>query len=186
MLKKNGFKAKVPLNFTRIIEDYVSRDYKFLVIDAINVSSDEKSLDPILYRFKSDKLYYPLKITSPIKSETRINLFILSKGVVKREDLRRFGFWATGYSDYIYLSKSESKEVNPQISEILDGAYFVNARYIGNTEKLSQDFEIKEVYTPTLSDLLAKFLRETLILQCLAAFSALGNANGFELILFSV
>lgn len=182
-----GYETGIPQSFSELIDNYVTRGHNHLAIDIINVTSDERTLDPILYRFKTDKLYYPLKITAPIESETRINLFILSKGIVEQEELRRFGFWgAKGYGDYIHLSKSELKEVNPQISEILDEAYFTNARYIGNTEKLNQDFEIKEIYTPTFSDFLIKFLEKTMVFQCFAAFSALGSADGFGLIFFSV
>jgi len=129
-----GYETGIPQSFSELIDNYVTRGHNYLAIDIINVTSDERTLDPILYRFKTDKLYYPLKITAPIESETRINLFILSKGIVEQEELKRFSFWgAKGYDDYIHLSKSELKEVNPQISEILDEAYFTNARYIGNT-----------------------------------------------------
>jgi len=179
--KMNASNVKIPASFTQIIGDYTSRGYNYFVIDLINVTTEQRTVDPTLYRFESDKLYYPLKITSSIKSDTRINLFLLANGIVMQEDLKRVRMWEIrNPSVYTFLSKSQLAEVNSQIAEILDGAYVVNAYYVGNTAHLVDDLEAYKLHIPGIHEHLAKLLEGTTIYLCLSAFSAL-NMGRFTL-----
>jgi len=79
-LAKNGITDKVSLQeFKDIIEDYISRGFFWFVLDLIDVSSRENSVEPILYRFETDFLYYPLRISSLFSGNTSITLFLLTQ-----------------------------------------------------------------------------------------------------------
>lgn len=176
-VRQKGYDREVPVEFNQIIGDYVGRGYDYLAIDVINATSEERSVDPILYRFKSDKIYYPLEITAPINSVTEINLFIFSPGIVEEKSLKDYGFRGeVGYEDYIYLSRSELREVSPQL-KIMDGAYFVHAKYSGNTQELTRDLEIEEVYVPTPLDSLADYLEDTVVFLSIKGAYSLGDGD---------
>ncbi|MEA2090509.1 MAG: DUF2330 domain-containing protein [Thermoproteota archaeon] len=67
-LEMNNVTEPVSLGgFEPAVEDYMSRGFRYYVLDLITVGPDERSVDPILYRFDSTFLYYPLIITSPVE-----------------------------------------------------------------------------------------------------------------------
>ncbi len=57
---------------------YIQEGIQFFVFDLIELSVDQKSVEPIVYQFQSDTLYYPLKISSIIPGYTQISLFLLT------------------------------------------------------------------------------------------------------------
>lgn len=176
-VEEKGYDREMLNEFNRIIGDYVGRGYDYLAIDMINATGEERSVDPILYRFESDRIYYPLEITAPVDSVTEINLFIFSPGIVEEKSLKDYGFREeVGYEDYIYLSRFELREVNPQL-QIMDGAYFVHAKYSGNTQELTRDLEIKEVYTPTPMDSLARYVEDTVVFLVVKGANSLGEGD---------
>jgi len=86
-LEDSGVEYEVSLgSFESVIEDYMDRGFRYYVLDLITVSPEEKSVDPILYKFNSDFLYYPLVITSPVGGDTEITLFILTEDKIELAD----------------------------------------------------------------------------------------------------
>jgi hypothetical protein len=78
-LKSNEISQEISLQeFELIIEDYMARGFRFFVLDLIEISPDKNSVEPILYRFETSFLYYPLKISSPIPGDTKITLFLIT------------------------------------------------------------------------------------------------------------
>ena len=61
-----------------LVGDYIARDIDYFVFDLIEVTSEPKSIEPIVYRFDSDSLYFPLKISTLAEGWTDINLFLLT------------------------------------------------------------------------------------------------------------
>jgi hypothetical protein len=61
-----------------LVGDYIARDIHYFVFDLIEVTSEPKSIEPIVYRFDSDFLYFPLKISTLAEGWTDINLFLLT------------------------------------------------------------------------------------------------------------
>ncbi len=61
-----------------LVEDYIAEGINFFVFDLIEISSTEKSVEPIVYRFKTDFLYYPIRISSINSGLTGISLFLLT------------------------------------------------------------------------------------------------------------
>lgn len=78
-LKSNEISQEISLQeFELVIEDYMARGFRFFVLDLIEISPDKNSVEPILYRFETSFLYYPLKISSPIPGDTKITLFLIT------------------------------------------------------------------------------------------------------------
>jgi hypothetical protein len=61
-----------------IVADYVARGIDFFVLDVVEVPKDKHFVDPVVYRFESKALYYPLKTSNSFGGKGTIELFIVS------------------------------------------------------------------------------------------------------------
>jgi len=65
-----------------IVSDYIGRGFHWFVFDYIDVSTDSQMTTPIVYRFKSKTLYFPLKTSNIFKGiEDESNDWIVKKGI---------------------------------------------------------------------------------------------------------
>ncbi len=78
-LEKQGVeKAKVSPAFRKLVETYLNDGFKWFVFDIVELSAEVKTLTPIQYRFKTDQLFYPLRITRLAQGRTRIELVVMT------------------------------------------------------------------------------------------------------------
>ena len=61
-----------------IVTDYVARGIDYFVLDYVEVPTEKHFIDPVIYRFKSKDLYYPLKTSNSFGGEGAIELFIIA------------------------------------------------------------------------------------------------------------
>ena len=61
-----------------IVADYVARKIDFFVLDVVEVQAAEHFVDPVVYRFASNALYYPLKTSNSFGGKGEIELFIVA------------------------------------------------------------------------------------------------------------
>lgn len=61
-----------------VASDYVQRDFKHFVFDLVEVKPEIHFTEPIVYRFKSKELFYPLKTSNTFGGEGGIDLIIIS------------------------------------------------------------------------------------------------------------
>ena len=84
-LKSLGFDREIISdNHKVLIESYITQGFTWFVFDVVTISKEKKTLEPIQYRFKTDKLFYPLKITSLGSGNTTIELLILTPRMLSR------------------------------------------------------------------------------------------------------
>ncbi len=110
-----------PMSFPeaeKIAESYIQRNINYFVLDVIELTNEVKSPEPLMYRFNSTSVYYPMEITSLVGGESHILLFILTPHVVvkapydKKEDTF-FSERITTWQDEKYISvKSPNSPVN--------------------------------------------------------------------------
>jgi hypothetical protein len=154
-MEDSGVNDAVSLgNFESAVEDYMHRGFSYYVLDLITVSSEERSVDPILYKFNSDFLYYPLVITSPIGGDTEITLFILTE---EKIDGDNFPFQKAQYRvtegerkpiEFV-LSKGDLSKIDLRIGEIFEyKAWLTVLKFDGEVSSLNKDLMISE-YLPT-------------------------------------
>ena len=147
----SGVNKEISLgNFESVIENYMRRGFRYYVLDLITISPEERSVNPILYRFDSSFLYYPLLITSPVIGNTEIALFLITEGKVEKD------YWPMQKALYrvsggtwqpieFLLSKGDLSKIDLRISEILpDGARLTALRYEGKLDLLTRDLMISE------------------------------------------
>ena len=61
-----------------IVADYVARGIDFFVLDFVEVPTDTRLVEPLLFRFASTDLYYPLKTSNSFGGAGSIELFIIA------------------------------------------------------------------------------------------------------------
>ena len=151
-LENNGVTQQVSLqSFEAVIEDYMARGFRFFVLDLIDVSSVENSVEPILYKFETSFLYYPLEISAPIPGGTIITLFLLTNSEV--EDNLYSSYQPLKLGHYISLTKWEAIKfsltngelsiIDLRLGELFeDKAWLTVLKYDGKTSGLTKDLMI--------------------------------------------
>jgi len=137
-------------NFESVVEDYMGRGFRHYVLDIIAFSPKERSIDPILYRFDSSTLYYPLLITSPVGGDGEITLFTLTEekltGNYQPFSLAYYRVNG-GESQPIQfvLSKGDLSQIDLRISELFaEKAWLSVVKYDGNLSYLNKDLMLSE------------------------------------------
>jgi len=107
-------------------------------------------VDPILYKFNSSFQYYPLVITSPVPGETRITLFILTRGRVNKDyypmqkTFYRLSGGVVRPIEFV-LSKGELSRIDLRIGELfVDMAWLTVLKYDGRLSWITRDLMIAE------------------------------------------
>ena len=134
--------------FQSAVEDYVSRGFRYYALDLVTLQAEERSMDPIVYRFNCSTLYYPLLITSPVGGDGKITLFLLTEN--KLENVRypmNLAYYQTSQTIWrpvqFMLSTGELSKVDLRLSELLpDGAWLTVLTYQGNLGSLTKDVMI--------------------------------------------
>ena len=159
-LENSGVEYEVSLgSFESVIEDYMDRGFRYYVLDLITVSSEEKSADPILYKFSSDFLYYPLLITSPVGGDTEITLFVLTEDKI---EVDYFFFQKAQYIPLtgnlkpieFVLSKGDLSKIDLRIGQIFQHqAWLTVLKFNGKNSWLTKDLMISASPTtePTIN-----------------------------------
>jgi hypothetical protein len=68
----------VPEPLKEVVEEYMKEGCGWFVFDVVSLDEKPKTSEVVQYRFKTDHLYYPLKITRTETGFTEINLLILT------------------------------------------------------------------------------------------------------------
>ena len=175
-LQANNVNETVSLgDFEPVVKDYMGRGFRYYVLDLITATSDERSVDPILYRFSSSFLYYPLVITSPVPGETEITLFLLTEGKVNKDypPMQRayYQVWEAESLKPIefVLSKGDLSKIDLRIGELFEeGAWLTVLTYEGNLSWFTRDLMIaEEALNPATTVDVEVVLPSTLISLCI-------------------
>lgn len=136
------------LKYSSIFKDYISRGYNFFVIDIVFLNMTDKNsymvpymVNPILYKFHSKCIYYPLKISTMFTGETYIKLYILTSERIKPEDVHPLGF------EIYYEKRISIKEISHIDHELidifknLDTLWLTALSYRGEISSFKKDIE---------------------------------------------
>jgi len=136
-----------------VIAEYIAEDIEFFVFDLIEISPERESIEPIVYRFKSDTLYYPLKISSIVSGWTEITLFLLTPWwLADFSQLPRSEFGGREYGLAICrtgdepiqfgLEGNEVESIDRKLSELLRGNAWLSAIVSYNSADLGSWVEM--------------------------------------------
>jgi hypothetical protein len=79
-LRENYKTPEAPIRpeFIKIIQSYLDQGFKWFAFDVITLDTTNASREPIQYRFKSDKVFYPLRISSLEGGKTEADLLVFT------------------------------------------------------------------------------------------------------------
>ncbi len=149
-LDKKGFKnieLKDLKNFSNIAEDYIKRGFHYFVFDYVELENTKRFVEPLIYRFKTDKLYYPFKTSNSVGGGGRVELVLILPGslgvgqheyelikVLNKISLSSWGFELSS-SSKVYLKELEP--IYEKINELFTDKskiYLQVLRYSGRYE----------------------------------------------------
>jgi len=157
-LESNGVVESLSLEvFEPVLIDYLDNCFSYFVFDLIEASQQKNSLEPILYKFETSFLYYPLRISSVNPGDTKITLFLLTQDVV--DPLFYHPFSVAQYrSRFQPLASSpvqfdlihdELNRIDPEIGNLFEGnAELTAIQYKGPMNALTKDLKIHSSALP--------------------------------------
>lgn len=79
-LKKAGVDNPViPESLTTVVQEYIKEDFTWFVFDVVSLDEKPKTNEAIQYRFKTNSLFYPMKISRTNQGKTSIELLVLTQ-----------------------------------------------------------------------------------------------------------
>jgi len=151
--QKKGLPVKkVYPEIEAIVRDYVKRDISYFVLDYVELSPETKFIEPVMYRFRSSQLYYPLKTSNTFGGKGGIDLILIIPRTLCTPSLDAYshsGEAVLGLPAYSEASTSarinpaELKEILPEADDFFNGQkiYLQMVSYYGKYE-----FQIDIVY----------------------------------------
>jgi hypothetical protein len=182
-VKAANLSIDIPEKFIHGIEGYIERGYYYFVFDIVEVNGSN-SVEPIVYIFETDELYYPLEITSYSQDISSVNIYLLCYGIIDEKTIHRTELYPiSGFEDYIELSRRDLEDISPELA-IMDSAYFMYVVYHGNLSSL-KDLSVSkdDVHVPTPYEKLCKWLDGLAIVQL---FKFLDRTDVFGSVLISL
>lgn len=91
-LETKGYSKELPSNIENLLSYYMQIGMSFFVIDMIKTNETIKTIDPLIYKFKSSNLYYPLRISTLFSGKTDISLFTITNSELNEDSITSIGF----------------------------------------------------------------------------------------------
>lgn len=111
-LKEKYKVEKVPIKdaFLDIIDSYIEQDIKWFAFDVIYLDKKNQSREPIEYRFKTDEVFYPMRISTLEKGKTEVEMLVFTKfGLTDYSELEYFN---PKMKDSLRIALQEFDKVN--------------------------------------------------------------------------
>jgi hypothetical protein len=136
----------IPEPMKKTIGQYLQEGFKWFVFDVVEVGRELAAHDAIQYRFKTDYVYYPLKITRDVAGESVIGLY-----VVTAQGLRRFEGIPRNKVRVVWppvtLNSRELRQLDSNAADLLRDSRSVQLRYWEIVGRLA-DFEADVIARP--------------------------------------
>ncbi len=120
-LRKDGVdNPTIPEPMKEVVAEYLKDKYRWFVFDVVDLGDALKSKDAIQYRFRTDHLYYPMRITRTGTGDTFVQLLIFSHKLLRLP--KGGGMKSKVAHDPLQLSPAELKSLgNQDMSDLLKG-----------------------------------------------------------------
>ncbi len=155
-LEDSGISGRVSgRDLSRSVDSYISKGYSFFVLDLIQASPERRSVEPLIYRFKSDHLYFPLEVSRLASGSVDITLFTVTGGPIYEEDLHHKLSLANRQGPLrrpvrFRLAESRLDDIHPKIGDLFhDDVWLSVVEYHGELDNLDFDLALNRIQTPT-------------------------------------
>ena len=129
----------------RILADYVARGYKYFLVDIVDVSNRTNLIQPLIIKFKTDHIWFPLYISSSYYGYTHIYILIITRKIprIPRTISREFNVKRK------IISRQDIVNIDKRLLEPFMFGYYFMATFLqkdGFAFELEYDIEIREFY----------------------------------------
>ncbi len=145
--------GEFPSDLEDLISQYIEDEISFFVLDVIAVNSTVKSVEPLVYRFKTSSLYYPLTISSLFSGDTKISLCTITSGELADASVLNEGFERVVRFRVKVKALSQIDSAMPQL--FTNSPYLCFYKYSGPLNSFEND--VKMGFVPFFN--LAPFFR---------------------------
>ena len=187
-LSKNGLSMGYDwksLELKTIVEDYFKRGLNIFVFDIVDVKPLSGSNEPLLYMFRSEFLYFPLKISRLAKGSTNIAIFTVTSELIDEQEATTPGFRIRAV---VRTEARKISEIDERIAEMFrsNHLYLTLLIYNGPIEALSYDLAITKIHRslkwvkvaiPQASALLTGIILSVLVFQRIGGESEPAGAS---------
>ncbi|MDI6887987.1 MAG: DUF2330 domain-containing protein, partial [Candidatus Thermoplasmatota archaeon] len=115
LIEKNVSNDVLPAPLNALIAEYLNLGISYFVFDELELTPAIRSIEPIIYRFSTTCLYYPLRISSIVEGNTTVTLFCITDQIIDWSSVENLGFNRKIEFD---LNKTELLEIEPKIGEM--------------------------------------------------------------------
>jgi len=127
-----------------ISENYLAEGMEYWVMDLLELGVTEKSREPVIYTFYTDRMYFPLKISSATDGLSVISLFTFSQEPLTL-DIPDWRFdspiWPRYSVNHIYVNQEELNAIDPGLSILFgEKAKLGFYQFGGSLHNLNVDF----------------------------------------------
>jgi len=129
-----GFLASV----SGVVEHYLSMGMNYFVLDIVTVEPGGLSVKPVLYSFETDRLYYPLVVSTAVEGWTDVTLFVITEGKIPRyEPFQTLASTA--------VTREELKSIDDRLVELFDSdhVWLTGLTWSGPTSELDRDLVVE-------------------------------------------
>jgi DNA-binding MarR family transcriptional regulator len=130
----------LPPEMNKLVLKYLKCDIDYFAFDIIDVTKDKKSVEPIIYRFKVNYLYYPLEISSIINGDTEIFLFTLTAPGFNDKQITDLGFEK---KIEFNISTNDLIEINIDMLPMFDKEIHLSSfKFSGSLQTFDDDIKV--------------------------------------------
>ena len=145
-LRDNYKAVEAPIrpDFVKVIQSYLDRGFRWFAFDVIVLDGSVKSREPIEYRFRSEKVFYPLRISSLEVGKTEVELLVFSAGGLTRfedmpaEDIEAEDSLSVTPAEIAGMEESWKDFLTPKSGVVLD-----QWKVSGESSRLLRDIAVK-------------------------------------------
>jgi len=140
---------ELPSGLEDVFSVYVDEGINFFAVDVIDVNSTTRSVDPLVYEFKSSRLYYPLRISTLFSGDTDISLFTITTRELNDESILKEGFQKMAKFN---IKPEALIEINPSMAEMFsNNPCLCFYKYEGSLNNLKSDISAGFSFFKTIS-----------------------------------
>jgi len=138
-LEAKGYNTDLPSELEGLLPYYIQNGMNFFAIDMIEANSTVKTVDPLIYEFRSPNLYYPLRISSLFSGDTEISLFTITSNGLNDNSITKEGFVKKAQ---FQINQETLAEINTNMTELFSNnlyPYICYFKFSGSLDGFNGD-----------------------------------------------